>query len=58
MEFQAQAPVCKSWEGGHGWSLRVSGGEQEIGSQQWLGFANQLSKQGCACLREVPALHE
>lgn len=44
MEFQAQAPVCKSWEGGRGWSFRVSGGEQEAGSQQRLGFANQLNK--------------
>lgn len=29
-----------------------------IGSQQWLGFANQLNKQACAREREVPALHE
>ena len=29
-----------------------------IGSQQWLGFANQLNKQAGAREREVPALHE
>lgn len=54
----AEAPVCKSWEGGPRMELEGVRWGAGIESQQWLGFANQLNKQACAREREVPALHE